>query len=75
MKDTYNALRHVNPQASWLKFVWFTNNIPKHSFIAWLVIKNALKTQDKLVEWGLRRNAVCIFCHMEIETVKHLFVW
>lgn len=73
IKSTYNAMRHVSPRNDWASLVWFPNNIPKHSFITWLAMRNALKTMDKLVAWGKRNTNFCEFCYAEVETISHLF--
>lgn len=38
VKAAYGAIRNTKPVARWANTVWFTGNIPKHSFIAWLAI-------------------------------------
>lgn len=74
MKATTNALRHVGETVPWAKIVWYTNNIPKHSFITWMAMRKALKTLYKLEEWGLRNSSVCVLCNTEQEDVEHLFL-
>ncbi|PWA56950.1 reverse transcriptase zinc-binding domain-containing protein [Artemisia annua] len=41
-----------NMEVKWNKVVWYTQNIPKYSFILWLAIQNKLTTQDKIKSWG-----------------------
>jgi hypothetical protein len=36
----------------WWKLIWFPLSIPKHDFIAWLALKNALSIGSKLLQWG-----------------------
>ncbi|GJZ14025.1 hypothetical protein Tco_0549255 [Tanacetum coccineum] len=33
---------------NWHKIVWFSHAVPRHSFHMWIVMRKALKTQDKL---------------------------
>ena len=34
------------------RLIWFNQNIPRHSFIWWLAIKNKLPTRDRTMCWG-----------------------
>ncbi|XP_050229139.1 uncharacterized protein LOC126678280 [Mercurialis annua] len=50
-----SAMNHIRPQfdeVSWWKVMWRTGCVPRHSFIAWLAVKNKLRTRDKLKRWG-----------------------
>lgn len=60
-------------RVAWAKLVWFPHNIPKQSFLSRLAMRNALKTQEKLVAWGLRSSSLCEFCYTEEENVAHRF--
>ncbi|XP_018460019.2 uncharacterized protein LOC108830945 [Raphanus sativus] len=57
----------------WSSVVWFKDHIPKHAFIAWLVMKDRMKTRDKLISWGINIPATCLLCSQEEETTPHLF--
>lgn len=52
MKSTYESLRRRKEAVRWHKAVWFTNNIPKHSFILWMALRGGLKTLSKMYDWG-----------------------
>lgn len=58
---------------SWYDAVWFKNRIPKHAFIAWLVMKDRMKTRDKLIAWEINTPATCLLCGQREETTPHLF--
>lgn len=45
------VFRNSYPTVSWKDLVWFSNAIPKHSFILWLAIRNRLLTQDRVQFW------------------------
>ncbi|GKC26909.1 putative RNA-directed DNA polymerase [Tanacetum coccineum] len=38
-----------NTVVPWFKVVWFSEAIPRHAFLMWLVIKGKLNMQDKMV--------------------------
>lgn len=58
---------------AWYKLVWFTNAIPKHSFILWLAVKGKSLTQDRMQAWQFEGNSNCVFCNQQKDSVDHLF--
>ena len=73
IRSTYHALRTVKPRVGWARLIWFKGRIPKHSFITWFALRNALKTRSRLHFWGISPTASCLFCSTGIETESHLF--
>ncbi|WZZ19662.1 hypothetical protein YC2023_112751 [Brassica napus] len=53
------------------KVVWFTQGVPRFSFITWFAIKNRLSTRDRMRSWGMIQG--CMFCGEVDETRDHLF--
>ncbi|GKD43787.1 hypothetical protein Tco_1268432 [Tanacetum coccineum] len=55
-----------------LMVVWFSYGIPRHAFHLWLVMRNALKTQDRVRQWdvGLNISLNLLQC---METVSPIF--
>ncbi|GKB75951.1 zf-RVT domain-containing protein, partial [Tanacetum coccineum] len=41
----------VKPVVPWRKLVWFSQNVPRNTFMLWLVISQKLKTQDRMEKW------------------------
>ncbi|GJU32844.1 reverse transcriptase zinc-binding domain-containing protein, partial [Tanacetum coccineum] len=62
-----------NPKVPWWKLVWYSQCIPKQSFILWLAIQDRLTTQDKLRRWGNQAVNRCCLCLNDLEDLKHLF--
>ncbi|GJX84964.1 RNA-directed DNA polymerase, eukaryota, reverse transcriptase zinc-binding domain protein [Tanacetum coccineum] len=48
VKQAYDDLKGRVEEVTWARLVWFSQNIPKHSFILWMAILNKLTTQDKV---------------------------
>jgi hypothetical protein len=44
--ETWNHLRDKYPVVDWYNLVWFSLAIPRHSFILWLTLRDALTTED-----------------------------
>lgn len=59
---TWSALHPGNGLVEWCKVVWFHGNIPKYSFILWLVMRDRLTTRDRLICWGLQIPSGCLLC-------------
>lgn len=65
--ETWNELQHKHGVVKWGKLLWFPLFIPKHPFISWLAIKNAITTGAKLLQWGFMGAVLCSFCRSTIE--------
>jgi hypothetical protein len=59
---TWELLRVNQLVVYWWKVVWFSLSIPFHSFLLWLVIKDALVTKEKMSKWGYAGDSLCLFC-------------
>lgn len=57
----------------WKWWVWNRMNVPKHSFICWLIALGRLRTKAHLVQYGVCDNGCCILCSSHLETIAHLF--
>ncbi|KAJ0561377.1 putative RNA-directed DNA polymerase [Helianthus annuus] len=77
-KNVWDTLRLSNPSVNWYRAVWFSQCIPRHAFLMWLVIGNKLKTQDRLKPWDVGgpvnlRLMCCPLCQHGIDSRTHLF--
>ncbi|GJX73150.1 reverse transcriptase domain, reverse transcriptase zinc-binding domain protein [Tanacetum coccineum] len=75
---SWEAFRPRGVEVSWYRVVWFSHCIPRHAFHLWLVMRNSLKTQDKLRQWdvgvGTDLNLLqCAFCSRQLDSHAHLF--
>ncbi|KAK4733533.1 hypothetical protein R3W88_007794 [Solanum pinnatisectum] len=48
-------------------------NIPKHSFIRWIVMYRRILTRDRLAKMGICQEKECLLCRSEPESINHLF--
>ncbi|XP_022003143.1 uncharacterized protein LOC110900567 [Helianthus annuus] len=76
--EVWNNLRYRDDKVTWANAVWFTQCIPRHSFHLWLVIKDKLKTQDRMSVWeaGSATNLqlmCCPLCKYDRDSRDHLF--
>lgn len=70
----WESFQHRDSQVEWEKVVWFPNCVPRFSILVWLLIRKALKTQDKLKAWDRGGNVVsCVFCAQQPDSHDHLF--
>lgn len=70
---TWEYLRQPSPAVFWSKAVWFKENIPRNSFMAWFALLRRLPTKDRLLSWGLNVTEGCVLCSTGLETHHHLF--
>ncbi|XP_020262713.1 uncharacterized protein LOC109838703 [Asparagus officinalis] len=73
ISSIYRVLQHSNPIAEWCNTIWDGLQIPKHSFILWLVAQSRLLTQDRLCRMGIISSNQCALCSNNLETCSHLF--
>ncbi|GJS45277.1 RNA-directed DNA polymerase, eukaryota, reverse transcriptase zinc-binding domain protein [Tanacetum coccineum] len=73
IKVVWSDLILEKPIVPWFKVVWFSQNIPRNSFILWLAVKKKLKTQDRLALWVDKVNLRCPLCKTMQDDHNHLF--
>ncbi|GKB99239.1 homeodomain-like protein [Tanacetum coccineum] len=74
----WEALRPCGVKVPWYRVVWYSHCIPQHTFHLWLVMRQSLKTQDRLRQWdvGIPTNLNllrCAFFHSQPDTHDHIF--
>ncbi|GKE35402.1 CASP-like protein 4A3, partial [Tanacetum coccineum] len=47
------AIRPRDVKDDWFDVIWFPNRIPRHAFHLWLIMKERLKTQDRVCSWDV----------------------
>ncbi|GJR83550.1 hypothetical protein Tco_0154335 [Tanacetum coccineum] len=67
----WECIRPRNTVVPWFNVVWFSEAIPRHAFLMWLVIKGKLNTQDKMVGWNT--SLICPLCESQPDSHTHLF--
>lgn len=70
-RATWDQLRPRKNKVQWSKQVWFSQGIPRYSFITWLTVLNRLSTEDRMRNWGVIQG--CVLCGERDETRDHLF--
>lgn len=70
----WQSLRQEKEKVSWAKVVWFSQNIPRHSFILWLAVKERLLTQDRMGMWCNDDELKCSLCKQARDSHSHLFL-
>nr|GEV96230.1 hypothetical protein [Tanacetum cinerariifolium] len=78
VKAAWYAFRNRGSITTWHRIVWFSHNIPRHAFILWIIMRNSLKTQDKLRQWDVGigtdlSQVTCVFCSSQPDSHAHLF--
>lgn len=70
---TWDILHLSPPAVQWHEAIWFKGNIPKHSFIAWVLALNRMPMWDRLQNWSMNVPTTCLLCASTNETRDHIF--
>ena len=71
--DGYRILTGEHRRDRKFAQVWNPMNVPKHSFILWLVLKQRIMTKERASRFIQLDNIDCSLCKDEAETTQHLF--
>ncbi|XP_071739562.1 uncharacterized protein [Rutidosis leptorrhynchoides] len=73
----WHTIRPHADQVLWVNLVWFSQCVPRHAFMVWLLMGERLKTQDKLKIWERKFNSnssiTCSLCKQQEDSHTHLF--
>lgn len=69
--EIWRQIRTHYPAVNWSKVVWFSQAIPRFSFISWLAFKDRLSTGTRSRAWGCIQP--CVLCGEPDETRDHQF--
>lgn len=71
--ETWKLIRERKSKCSWARGVWFSQATPKCAFIVWLASLNRLSTMDRIAQWNIGVDEVCVLCRNAYESRNHLF--
>ncbi|XP_021996985.1 uncharacterized protein LOC110894117 [Helianthus annuus] len=74
----WDSIRHRELDVEWCPIVWFSQCIPRHAFLMWLIMRRKLLTQDKILKWDFSRRKnmnmmCCLLCYADHDSHNHLF--
>lgn len=73
VSNVWSVIRESFDSCSWVKLVWFSQCVPRHSFFVWLAIRNRLMTQDRLFFQVGFLVMVCPLCKLQADSHVHLY--
>ncbi|XP_074293453.1 uncharacterized protein LOC141620497 [Silene latifolia] len=73
IKRGYLWLKPDSDNVPWYPLMLNKWIVPKHSFLCWLVARERLLTQDRLVKMTVIQENVCYLCGLQEENHHHLF--
>ncbi|KAF8394791.1 hypothetical protein HHK36_018727 [Tetracentron sinense] len=73
LSSAWDLVRNRFAPVPWNSIIWFSENIPRQSFIAWMDFRESLLTLDKLLRRNIIQSSTCVFCRRYPETHNHLF--
>lgn len=69
----YDCLSAHSPLVPWWQMVWHEYNLPKASFITWLVLLGRAQTRDRVSVFKPAIERRCVLCDVCDESISHLF--
>nr|GEU82219.1 hypothetical protein [Tanacetum cinerariifolium] len=73
VSTVWDDIRRYGALVPWAKLVWFSQCIPRHSFMLWLAFLDRLKTHDNMHHWDKYENLLCVLCGKVLDCRNHLF--
>ncbi|GJV03160.1 RNA-directed DNA polymerase, eukaryota, reverse transcriptase zinc-binding domain protein [Tanacetum coccineum] len=73
VKNTWNIMVQGDEKVRWYGLLWFSQCIPKHTFILWLAVQKRLSTQDRLARWYPSKTVSYSLCNECPNSHEHLF--
>lgn len=67
---TWDQIRTRGPKVRWHSLVWFTQGVPRLSFIVWLAFRDRLSTRIRKRSWGITQG--CMLCGEREKQGSHL---
>ncbi|XP_071714268.1 uncharacterized protein [Rutidosis leptorrhynchoides] len=73
--QVWDSIRPHKDKVAWYSVIWYSQCIPRHTFLMWLLVGERLKTHDKLKAWDRRDDItlVCSLCKSCSNSHDHLF--
>nr|GEY59685.1 hypothetical protein [Tanacetum cinerariifolium] len=78
IRDAWHSIRDRATEMDLYELEWSKYGIPRHSIHLWLVMRNQLKTQDRLRQWDVGDSVDlnllrCPLCMLQPDSHGHLF--
>lgn len=70
---TWHGLHPPATLVPWFCVVWFSQKIPKHVFLQWIVVRDILWNHDRLLSLSLQVPSSCLLCNSGSKNRGHLF--
>ncbi|XP_039007103.1 uncharacterized protein LOC120134737 [Hibiscus syriacus] len=73
VRQIWKEIRMKEDKVPWHSLIWFPQNIPKLSLIAWMAMIDRLPTCDRIQRMGIVSIGSCVLCNDTLENRNHLF--
>ncbi len=71
--STWEKIREKGQPVNWWKLLWFDLFIPRHSFVGSLVMQKEIPTKERMLQWSLNVDSICVFFKAFTKNRDHLF--
>ncbi|XP_021986390.1 uncharacterized protein LOC110882755 [Helianthus annuus] len=76
--SVWKSVRTREVDVDWFTIVWFSQCIPRHAFLMWLIMQGKLLAPDKISQWDFARRKnmnmiCCLLYYADVDSHAHLF--
>ncbi|GJU67261.1 RNA-directed DNA polymerase, eukaryota, reverse transcriptase zinc-binding domain protein [Tanacetum coccineum] len=69
--SVWNSMKVEYPKVEWHKIIWFSQCIPRHSFVMGMALHDKLRTQKRMAKWYTNDTLLCPLCATCNNSVHH----
>ncbi|XP_069143464.1 uncharacterized protein [Solanum lycopersicum] len=74
IRQLYEHMKGEQQKPEWNNLMFNNAARPKSYFTMWIMLNQRLMTVDRLAQWGIEVEKICVMCKREEETAEHLFI-
>ena len=74
IRQMYEHMKGEQQKPEWNNLMFNNAARPKAYFTMWIMLNQRLMTVDRLAQWGIEVEKICVMCKRDEETAEHLFI-
>ena len=74
LRKIYYPMKGMQQRPPWTCLMYRYAARPKAYITMWIMMNQKLSTIDRLTQWGIEVDKVCVLCKNAEETIEHLFL-
>ena len=74
IRQIYSYMKGEQQRSAWNCLMFNNAARPKAYFTIWIMMNQKLATVDRLTQWEVVVDKICVLCKNAEESIKHLFL-